>query len=266
VAHHHDVRQLVDLPGFGRVCRLGVDERRGIGKALMREERRPIVDHDRSPAEPGRVGDEGHGVMAGPAHEELQWRLHLFDEDPQTGALLDAGTSVPFHGSNLIQESGVPFDLSSIGHDRVTCHDVPQSVRQRREQDERTRRCFASGVHVERLSPGCCGFHEHFDRAVAPEPPAPDRLFVRGQVVGDEFRLATVDHPLGDLDDLSLEAAAGEVADPGTIGHRDQTCARVAVGRSLRVDDGCECERLARLRCRSNGLEHHVGLRHRHSD
>ena len=57
------------------------------------------------------------------------------------------------------------------------------------------------------------GLDEQLDRAVAAEAPAPDRLVVGGEVEVHQARLAAGHHVHRELLDVSLQAAAADVAD-----------------------------------------------------
>ena len=81
VRHHDRERSLVRRGGGAHLRRLlDANERVRLGIPFLAEERGPIVDHDRVPADRRRGSHERDRVVARAAHHEAKGRLEHFDE------------------------------------------------------------------------------------------------------------------------------------------------------------------------------------------
>ena len=221
-----------------------------------------IDDADVEPHLGGQPDQRERVVARSEDYEVWGRREHVCEDRVRT--VLDQGAAAALHHLRQLAPQGA-VEVGVAGRDDQLAPGPERGPTQARPADggrqgEGRRRCHELAQPGDQDLPegAVHGLHQHVDRALAPEPEAPDRVRLGARVVVAEARGPAPDDLQRDLADVGLQAAAAHsagrlallrdeeprarapVSGPGDPDHRRQRLAgrQVSTHRDLLEDRG----------------------------
>ena len=238
----------------------------------MREERRAVVDHHRTPADARGRAHERDRIVARAADHQAERRFQHFDEradavdeGPDLGALLLEQLARGEDRLDVeVRVTQGALDLALGGDHQAGAggHQVGCLRLQDGHQADRPRFLQRAPERAGGLGRPVGGLDEDLDRAVATQAQPPDLVVVGGEVPPRQAGDAFLHHEAGHVGDVAFQAAAADVADRcAVLGHQQPGPGAPVRGAPNGHDRG-ERQALALRGQRLDGLQHVGDLTH----